>query len=560
MKTEALLAVGIGLVAFALPAEVKLAAPFGDGMVLQRDRAVPVWGTAAAGKAVKVAFGGAEVAATAGADGRWRADLPAMAASAEGRELKVNGEVRCRDVLVGEVWFASGQSNMECPIWGGGPRYRDGKGAMMTAMTREPQIRFVKMARAWSATPVAAPKVVWRKFLPESFRLDNPTLSAVAFYYALELHNALDIPIGIVDASWGGTNIDAWTPRCGYANHPELKDVADYPVTANWRKSMRRGPVSGACQQPTVLWNAMVSAWTPYATRGFIWYQGCTNNGEADRYCDKMHALYDGWKTALANPDLSLYFVMLAPFRQDWFRLQQSQLKFAQEEPHAALAVIADRGNLADIHPNDKEIVAKRLAVHALKRDYGFAGLEDESPTLKEWKMEGDRIHLTFDHAKSFYIYNDNNSLACGFEVTLPGGKTVRADVANADRKGNLRGAEVVLCAPGLTEAGFLKLTYLRNNPWFGALYGDSSLPVAPFEIDRTDEFASRRTAEAKLGDAEKIPELAGYRKAYVSTSRRVLASRMARSMRLTARPRPGSSPASPISTSLSTRTVRATG
>ena len=372
MNIKTLLIVGAGLGAFVATAEVKLAVPFGDGMVLQRDRAVPVWGTAAAGEAVKVAFGGAEVAATAGADGQWRVDLPAMAACAEGRELKVNGEVRCRDVLVGEVWFASGQSNMECPIWGGSTRYRDGKGGMMTAMTREPLVRFVKMPKAWSATPVVAPKVAWRKFLPESFRLDNPTLSAVAFYYALELHNALNIPIGLVDASWGGTNIDAWTPRCGYANHPELSDVAAYPVSARWNRSMHRGPVSGPQQQPTALWNGMVAAWAPYAIRGFIWYQGCHNNGEADRYCDKMHALYDGWSRAFANPDLSLYFVMLAPFRQDWFRLQQNQLKFAKEEPHAALAVIADHGNLADIHPNDKEIVAKRLALHALKRDYGF--------------------------------------------------------------------------------------------------------------------------------------------------------------------------------------------
>ena len=247
-------------------AKVTAGTPFADNMVLQRDRPVPVWGRADAGEKVTVTFAGQTKSATADAAGAWKVTLDALPASKENRTLKVAGpsnEESFANVLVGEVWFASGQSNMECPIWGGSPRYRDGKGGIMTAMTRRPYIRYAKNPRQWSATPKTDWKAVWRDFSPESFKASPQQLSAVAFYYALELYGALEIPVGIIDSSWGGTNIDAWTPRAGYANHPELADVAAFPVTAEWQNTMKKGPVSGAHQQPTALWNGMVAAWAP---------------------------------------------------------------------------------------------------------------------------------------------------------------------------------------------------------------------------------------------------------------------------------------------------------
>ena len=336
-------------------------------------------------------------------------------------------------------------------------------------------------------------------------------LSAVAYYYALELYGALDVPIGIIDSTWGGTNIDAWTPRCGYEGHPELKDVAEYPVTDKWDKSMSRGPVSGSNQQPTVLWNGMVDAWTPFAIRGFIWYQGCHNAGEAGRYCAKMHALYDGWSKAFENPGLRLYFAELAPFSASWFEIQQAQKKFAAEEGNAAIAVLADVGNLRDIHPNNKEIVAKRLALHALKNDYGFGKVRPNSPTLKSWKVENGAMVLSFNDARGWYVYEADRSVAPNFEIAGPDNKFVPAKLANVDGNGRVRGADLVVSSEEVKEP--CRLRYLYKSPFTGTLYNDVSLPLGSFEVDARTNKPTRVGAPVRLGDAEQAKELEGYRK-----------------------------------------------
>ncbi|MBQ9431966.1 MAG: hypothetical protein IJU44_10495 [Kiritimatiellae bacterium] len=533
---KVMFAVSAMLGAACAMANVELGTPFSDNMVLQRDRAVPVWGRADAGEKVTVAFAGQAKTAIADATGAWKVMLDAMPASKENRVMKVSGskpssahwyngfglwasknatnEREIKNVLVGEVWFASGQSNMECPIWGGGPRYRDGKGAMMIQATRRPLIRWAKNPKDWKAAPKPAIDVVWRDYSPESFDPKNGMfLSAVAYYYALELYSALEIPIGIIDSSWGGTNIDAWTPRSGWENHPELKDVADFPVTGKWDNKMRRGVISGGNQQPSALWNGMVAAWTPFAIRGFIWYQGCHNNGEARRYCSKMHALYDGWAKEFQNPDLKLYFVELAPFSASWFELQRSQMKFTAEEKNAAIAVTCDAGNIHDIHPNDKEIVAKRLALHALKRDYGFDNIRDDSPTLKSWKLDGNKFVMTFNDANGWYVYSDDRSITPNFEIAGKNGKFVPAKLHNVRGDGNITGTELVVSADEVAEP--VRLRYLAKSPYTGTLYNDVSLPLGPFDIDARTNNIVRVGPPVKLGEAEKIPELAGFRKIY---------------------------------------------
>ena len=510
---------GIVSLASVAALALELATPFADNMVLQRERPVRVWGTAEPGERVTVCFAGQTKSATADAGGAWRVNLDPMAASKENRVLTASGATASksvRNVLVGEVWFASGQSNMECPIWGPNPRYRDGKGAMMTRTTNRPFIRYAKNPRVLSVKPRRDAVAVWRDFSPASFKADFANnLSAVAFYYALELYDALDVPIGIVDASWGGTNIDAWTPRAGYARHPELKDVADFPVTERFEKSMSVGPIYSENQQPTVLWNGMVSAWTPFAIRGLIWYQGCNNAGEPRRYAQKMHALYDGWAQAFENSDLKLYFVQLAPFRQNFHGVRLAQAQFAAEEKNAAMAVVCDAGNWDDIHPNDKEIVAQRLALHALRRDYGFMEVVDDAPVLKSWRIEDGKFVLSFENAASWYVYRENFKMDVpGFEVAGPDGKFVAAKVLNknVDRRGTLEGAELVVAAVGVDKP--CRLRYLASAPYTGSLYAfDSSLPLGPFEIDAREANAGRRDGGTTFGDALKVPELAGYRR-----------------------------------------------
>jgi sialate O-acetylesterase len=465
-------------------------------MVLQRDMTVRVWGTADAGEKVSVAFAGARADAVADKDGKWLAELPPMPASKEGRVLTAN-EARVSDVLVGEVWMCSGQSNTDCPIWGGNPRYRDGWGAMTLLSTVKPFVRIVKTPLVMATKPKLDVEVKWRKMTPELYaewKSGGRMPSAMGYYYALELANALDVPVGLVDSSWGGTNIDAWTPRSGYEGLKDLDAERDWTIVPQneWKQEMKKGPIGGAVQQPSALWYGMVAAYAPMTVRGFIWYQGCHNAGEYQRYANKMHALYNGWAREFRNPALSLYFVQLAPWGNAGIaNIQEAQAKFAAEEKNAAMAVINDVGNLVDIHPNDKRTVAKRLALHALRRDYGWSQVRDESPTLKSWKIDGDKFVLSFNDAEGWYVYNPDRSTNTGFEICGADGAWKPAKILNfaesKDRNGKpqylgpLTGADIVVSAEGVPEPK--KLRYLYSSPWFGALYSDVCLPLGAFHI-----------------------------------------------------------------------------
>ena len=506
MKTQAQVAAVLVLAALPGLGAPQFGTPFSDGLVLQRDRAVPVWGTAEPGARVRVTFAGQAKEATADANGDWRVDLDPLPASKEPRELVLapgagdGAAVTVSDVLVGEVWLCSGQSNAECPIWGDNPRYRDGWGAMTLRATVKPFVRLAKAGRRWSVKPRRdAPRAVWRKMTPglyDAFRKGVELPSAVGYYYALELANALDIPIGLVDSSWGGTNIDAWTPRSGYEGLTGLDAERDWKNVGakEWTDAMRKGPIGGWIQQPSALWNGMVAAYAPMACRGFIWYQGCHNAGEYARYCNKMHALYNGWAKEFKNPALKLYFVQLAPWGYTGIaNIQMAQAQFDQEEPNAGMAVINDVGNLHDIHPNDKRTVAKRLSLHALRRDYGWTSVRDNSPTLKSWKVEGDAFVLSFNDAEGWYVYNPDRSMAVGFEVCGADGAWKPAKIRNLveskGRKGNLQyqgpveGKDLVIAADGVKEP--VKLRYLHSAPWFGSLYSDACLPLGAFAIEK---------------------------------------------------------------------------
>ena len=487
----------------ALPlfAKITTGAPFSDGAVLQRGMDVPVWGMALpsnGGKkpdSLKVEFAGQEKIAKVAADGTWKVSLSPMEASKESRTMKLSAlaggtvlETReIKDVLVGEVWFASGQSNMECPIWGPRTRYRDGKGGMMTVMTRLPYVRYVKNPRKWAVQP-ADLSAEWRRFTPEELapgaeKDKVPSqLSAVAFYYARELYLALDVPVGIIDSSWGGTNIDAWTPRCGYDGcDKSIKPVAAYPVKAKWNKKKdRKWCITYEMQQPTVLFNGMVAAYAPMAMRGFIWYQGCHNAQEPHLYRAKLHALYEGWRREFANPALKFYLVQLAPFKSNWLELCMAQTQFAEEEKNAAIAVTADVGNFTDIHPNDKEVVAKRLAFHALKRDYGFAIPEDDSPVLKSASFKDGKANLAFSHVKNWYVYAPDCSRAAAFELAGADGVWHPAAICNYVNKDYIHGDTIILSSAAVPSP--VKARYMGKPLVSGTLYNEASLPLGPFE------------------------------------------------------------------------------
>lgn len=497
-----LLALAAVSTSFFAHASIDMAAPFTDGAILQRERPVPVWGKAKPGSKVTVAFAGNSVSTTAGEKGCWKVYLPAMDASKESRVMRVTeaeegflfdnvtDAVEVKDVLVGEVWFCAGQSNTECPIWGGHPRYRDRWGVMMALATRKPFVRFVKNARCASHTPKMDLKAKWMAATPEmydAFRAGKTLPSALGYYFALELANALDIPVGLLDSSWGGTNIDAWTPPSGYEGIRQLSDVAELPLLDEnaFKQAAKNGVYArksiygGWQQQPAALWNGMVAAYAPMACRGFIWYQGCHNNSEAERYAVKMHALYNGWAKEFENSDLKLYFVQLAPWKFNWMGICMAQTKFAQEQDNADLVVTADVGNFWDIHPNDKHSVAKRLSLHALKNDYGFSTIKAKSPVFKSMTVKKGKAELEFDYASGWYVYADDFSVKPPFQLAGTNGVWYAAKLENVDQHGNVKGTKIILSSEKVPEP--VNVRYMGEEKTAGTLYNEANLPLGPF-------------------------------------------------------------------------------
>ena len=486
-------------VCIAAQAKIDMGTPFTDGVVLQRDRAVPVWGSATAGKTVTVEFAGKSVSATAGEDGKWKVELPSMPASKENRIMRVNevdngntvDSVEIKNVLVGEVWFCSGQSNTDCPIWGGAPRYRDGWGAMMLLSTTKPFVRLVKNPHMASLDPKFDYKADWMEMTPamyDRFKKGKRMPSAMGYYFALELANALDIPIGIIDSSWGGTNIDAWTPVSGYEKVPSLKDILEMERydAAKFKVAQEEGKFKNVYgrkawfQQRSALWNGMVAAYAPMACRGFIWYQGCHNSGEPQRYADKMHALYNGWSKEFANPDLKLYFVQLAPFTHNWIGIVAAQNKFAEEEKNAGLVVASDVGNFADIHPNDKRTIGKRLSLLALKRDYGFEKIKADAPTFKSVTFAEGKAEISFNNVESLYIYDPSRSTKAAFEIAGADDKWYAATIENVLKDGPVKGKTIILSAKEVPEP--VKVRYMHKKRTMGTVYNEACLPLGPFE------------------------------------------------------------------------------
>ena len=494
-----------------IAAALRLASPFTDGAVLQREMKVSVWGWAHPGEIVEVSFAGVSVKSVAAEDGRWECALPSMKACCEGRTLtvtstkdgKCTGTIKVSDVLVGEVWYVCGQSNCEMPLCGSNSHFQDARGGMTARLTRKPLVRFVKNATYTFATEPCSEtekKVSWKTFTPEN--LSEPYgFSAMGVYFALEIHSAIGIPVGVIGAYWGGTIIEAWIPREGFAGDPLLaKEYAWEPLDAKRfaEQGGMKGKLSAAAdthdkpfQQPTVLWNRQVAPFAPFAARGMIWYQGCSNRLDAPRYSNMMHALYRGWSEAFRNPGFRLYFAQLANYGYvNWNEIWEQQSKFEREQPNSAMAILNDVGNRWDIHPADKRTVGQRLALHALKRDYGF-DIQDNSPRLAGWKTENGAFRLSFDFVEKWHMYRPDFSIETGFEVAGPDGVFHNAELLNlvtstnssgkVTSRGAVNGTDLVVASRNVPEPKALR--YLADGKTDAALYNETDLPLGAFRI-----------------------------------------------------------------------------
>lgn len=528
--SKILTATALLLGAVAAEAKVEVAPVFSDNAVLQRRMAVPVWGKADPGEKVTVKFADQTRETTAGNDGKWFITLDPMEASKENRVLTVSGpanSVAVNNILVGEVWLASGQSNMQQPLWTGGRfchRNANATGKEVADKTDIPTLRFVRMPHRWSETPSDNEKVVWHVAKPGA-ALERA--SAVAFFFGRELALQLDVPVGILGAYWSGTRIEPWITPEGFNSVPQVADIArrvnskiggtkenkeisekvisEYSAwLERYKQALAKGelpPVPPEFpseqlpyrdhQQPTVLYNKMLRPFVPYAMRGGIWYQGESNRGEGMLYRYKMQALLNGWKDAFRNPAFKLYFVQLAPYNYGnnpsaLAEIQEAQQVFADNEKDAGMAVINDVGDVRDIHPGDKETVGKRLAYLALNRDYGKTDIKADSPKLKSHRKEGKAFILDFDHLESWKVIGGND---------IPNFEVAGAEQEFFPAKVEIKGTQLVVSSDKVEKPEHLR--YLWNHVNEGKLANEAGLMLGAFR------FGEAPTRE-KLFDALK--------------------------------------------------------
>jgi len=460
-------------VAVECAAAVTMPRVFGDNMVLQQGQRVPVWGKAAPGEKVTVSFAGQMATATADAQGRWKTALAPLTACAEGAEFRVAGEnaLVFKNVVVGEVWFCSGQSNMEFTM---SSRRKVKDWEKEVAAANWPLIRHFNVAHKVSLEPLDDVEAVWETTTPQTI----PPQSAVAFFFGETLHKTLKVPVGLINSSWGGTGIEPWTP----AGHPD-----DLWMLQNFGKWNRPQDV------PTVLWNGMVAGLVPFAINGAIWYQGCHNMRDGDVYTDKTVSLVRGWRREWGQGDFPYFLVQLAPYKYSspkdtsLARMQEAQARVPEKVPNSGYTVINDVGDVNDIHPTDKRTVGMRMADQALDRVYGKFTRPWRTPTLKGYKVEGNALRVSLADADG--LKTRDGLPPNEFEVRGICGAWVPAQA-------KIEGTDVVLTADGVEEP--LAMRFAAYNGSTPNLVNGAGLPVGPF----------RCGAPVPMGAAEKLPEL----------------------------------------------------
>ena len=481
MSKHLLLTLTLSLVAAAAFAEVKLPSIFSSHMILQQGQTVPVWGRAEIGEAVTVSFAGQSVKTTANRDGQWKLELKPLKISAKAAVFTVKGSntITLEDVLVGEVWFCSGQSNMEWSM------SRIENAAEEIKKANNPLIRHFKAGRKYSDLPLEDVAGQWILTTPATI----PGMSAVAYMFGRRVHQALDnVPVGLINSSWGGTRIAPWTPACGFENIPALADINKQVETANPKTELHKKTLneyidsinkwvdesSVNCkeekaltappefpaelifakggrsphQQPTVLYNAMVAGLVPYAIKGSIWYQGESNCGDGMLYLEKTKALVKGWRKVWGIPDLPYYMVQLAPFKYGGSKtalckIWEAQAATPKAIPNTGYAVINDIATLTNIHPPNKQDVGLRLANQALNRTYGQKEIEWSGPVYKSYTIEDSKIRINFDYAKG--LKTRDGKVPSLFEICGADYNYLKA-VAVID------GESVVISAPQITK------------------------------------------------------------------------------------------------------------
>ncbi len=491
----------------ATHAEVKLHALFTDGAVLQRELPVPIWGTASEGEKVTVSIAG-QTATTTAKEGKWSVKLQPLAAGGP-HTLIVEGtnKLEVKDVLIGEVWLCSGQSNMSFGLASAE------NAAEVIPASANPNIRLFQVPRSAEAEPQSEVKAQWKQCSPQTV----PSFAAVGYFFGRDLQKALGVPIGLINSSVGGTPAQAWTSRPVLEAAPMGKPYLDSLVnalknsdtleaeyakaTAAWKIKAEEAkaagqpaprapavPLSRGTGRPACLYNGMIAPLVPYALRGAIWYQGEANAGSPESYRGLLPAMIAGWRADF-NPDLAFLIVQLAPYDvpapEAWAWFRETQRQIALHTPKCGLAAIPDAGEAKNIHPKRKEPVGQRLALVAEANVYGQK-IEWSGPTLKDARFSEGKAVLTLDHVEGLVAKDGAPS---GFIIAGDDKQFVPAEAKIVG--GTIEVSSAQVPAPKAVR-------YAWKNMPDGNLWNAAGLPASPF---RTDDWPRPITATPKPAD-----------------------------------------------------------
>lgn len=484
-----------------LSAVVELASPFSSHMVLQRGKPVPVWGSADPGERVTVSFAGQQIATTAGTDGKWRVDLAPLTASAVGRVFTVAGSatpapLALADVLVGEVWIGSGQSNMDFTVsteryaWAGVDNMEQ-----EIAAANHPLVRMFKPNAVRAYEPADRIAGTWQVCSPETVG----DFSAVGYFFARDLQRELGVPVGVIVVSYGATTAHAWLRREAFEADPQLKPVLERfdeqmrsyvppsdEVVQAWEKSAAEARAAGTRvpprpgqsplqnqRNPTVMFNGTVAPVVPYATRGFLWYQGESITAPRELFPRFNEALVRDWRVLWNDDSLPFFFCQLAALRAN---SNSPEVRSWQAEalsiPHTGMVTTIDIGDERDVHPHNKQDVGARLVRLALAQAYG-RDVVYSGPVPASARAEGAALRVIFNHLGGGLVAR--NGPLQTFEIAGVDGNFVPATAA-------IEGDSVVVRSPEVSMPVAARYAW-SNYPEGVNFYNAGGLPAAPFQI-----------------------------------------------------------------------------
>ncbi len=460
---------------FSALADVRLPNIFGDDMVLQRNRQIPVWGWAAPGERVTVVFNKQTVRTKAGKDGSWKLYLkPETAGGPYQFRVKGKNEIVLQNVLVGEVWVCSGQSNMEMHV----KHSADKRYAQEIREANYPQIRHIKVPSTLAEKPASdIPVARWRTATDSAYVAD---FTSVGYFFARKLQEELGVPIGLINASWGGTIVETWISREALDRSDEFGQSVK--KTVEQVKAASKDGKIGPNQYPALLFNGMINPIIPFAIQGAIWYQGESNAQRAYQYQKAFPLMIQDWRTRWQQGDFPFYFVQLASFDANggnsrkgstWAELREAQTATLVLN-NTGMAVTIDIGDSKDIHPANKKDVGLRLAAIALHQRYE-KNTEYSGPVYRAMTVEENKAIVSFTHDEGLWV-NDKYGYLKGFEVA---GADQRFYYARANVVGN----RVEVYSDSVAAPVAVRYAWADDIPEAN-LYNKAGFPAGPFRTD----------------------------------------------------------------------------